>query len=120
MSNCHCDDEPDGYHEGQDECARCGQLFDCWSRWGNDHTHCGPCRKRLRDAQTATKATAPTLFRVSGFADTEAEAREIAGDVPVCSLSDPCSHGDTENETWVHSGEIDGQPEIVRVEQEEE
>ena len=49
-------------------------------------------------------------------ADSPDEAREIAEQRGVCSLGDPGQHGDYDDEVWVHSGEMDGQPDVERVE----
>jgi hypothetical protein len=50
-------------------------------------------------------------------AETEAEARKIAFSRGFCNISQPQRHGQSANEVWVHSGEIDGTPENVVTEQ---
>ena len=56
--NCHCDDEPEDYHEETDICAGCGLEFDCWNRHGNDHKHCQVCRKKMREGKPLRLAPA--------------------------------------------------------------
>jgi len=48
-------------------------------------------------------------------ADSEEEALQIAKDRPMCTLSEPWRHGCTEDDSWVHSGEIDGEPCAARI-----
>lgn len=45
-------------------------------------------------------------------ADTVEEAREIAEGRDNCSIGSPWSYGHKDEDSWVHSGEIDGVVEI--------
>jgi hypothetical protein len=49
-------------------------------------------------------------------AESEEQAKEIAMDRPMCNLGEPRRHGCTDEDSWVHSGEIDGEPQEIEVE----
>jgi hypothetical protein len=65
-------------------------------------------------------------YRVSGMvtisvytiveASSEDEAREIAAERGMCRVDDPERHGEDATEVWFHSGELDGVPEVVGIE----
>jgi hypothetical protein len=66
------------------------------------------------------------MYRVSGTvtiscytdveASSEAEACEIASERGMCMVSNPERHGESSGEVWFHSGELDGVPEVVGIE----
>ncbi len=61
------------------------------------------------------------IVGISVYTEVEAEslqeALDIADDRDLCSLSDPNSHGDKPCDVWCHSGEIDGTPKDLTVEE---
>ena len=52
------------------------------------------------------------------IAETEEEALKLAGDQPMMSFCNQCSRGTPEDE-WVTAGELDGEPQELRAEEEE-
>jgi hypothetical protein len=53
-------------------------------------------------------------------ADSPEEAKEIAADRQMQMVDDVGRHGQTPEEVWCHSGELDGEAQINRVEEYEE
>lgn len=43
-------------------------------------------------------------------ADTKEQAIELAKDRPKCMLTDPARNGESSEEVWCHTGELDGEP----------
>lgn len=50
-------------------------------------------------------------------ADSKTEALQIAALRELCSLSNPYMHGETAEDCWCHSGELDGEVEVLDVEE---
>lgn len=67
------------------------------------------------------RVTAEITIRVSTvvLATSASAAVRLAGDQPMMSLCHQCADGSQENE-WVTSGELDGEPQNLQAEQEDE
>ena len=50
-------------------------------------------------------------------ADTPEEAMRLSKDRPVCSVGDPSQNGESADEYWLHSGELDGVPQYLTIEE---
>ncbi len=68
-----------------------------------------PGKKRYRVTGTLTITVITDVEATS-----EADARDLALDLPVMTLCNQCADGDPKVH-WITSGELDGSPEIVEV-----
>ncbi len=68
------------------------------------------------------KFTVSAQVTISIYTEVEAssakEAEEIALARDMCSLTDPQRHGESADEVWFHSGEIDGEAQIFWIKEE--
>lgn len=52
-------------------------------------------------------------------APSQEQAFRVARERRLCTLGDPERFGDTEDDAWLHSGEIDGEPEKLTAEEDD-